>query len=88
MSLIIGESGEGDGARGRETMEGAIDAFGCRECNVHLVVLLIDRIVLGLFPELGVAGDGYGMASENAGEARSGQVTPSTFHESGRPYGL
>jgi hypothetical protein len=98
MSLLIGDSGEGNEARGRETMEDAVDAFGWRECNAHLVVLVIDRIILGLWPELGAGMlGGHGGHAGNhintngngyEGARKSGAVTPSTPPDITRPYGL
>jgi hypothetical protein len=81
-------------------MEDAVDAFGWRECNAHLVVLVIDRIILGLWPELGAGmlgrhgghagninmnGNGYEGATN---ERKSGAVTPITPPDITRPYGL
>ena len=40
----------------RATLEGALDGLEDRVCNLHLVVFLLDRIVLGIWPELGVGG--------------------------------
>jgi hypothetical protein len=51
----------------RKTLEGALDPFGSRECNAHLLVLLLDRIVLSLWPELGVRDEPL----EGAGEEDS-----------------
>ena len=80
-------------------MEGAVDAFGCKECNIHLVVLVIDRIILGLWPELGVGGMGVGDevrvgnegGHEKNGESNgknSGVATPVTPPRPTRPFGL
>ncbi|KXN89819.1 PXA domain protein 1 [Leucoagaricus sp. SymC.cos] len=40
------------GADPTQTLNTAIDPLTCQPCNVHLIVILIDRILVGLFPEL------------------------------------
>ncbi|KAK0208541.1 PXA domain-containing protein [Desarmillaria ectypa] len=40
------------------TLKSAIDPLMSTSCNVHLVMMILDRIVIALFPELG--GDGPG----------------------------
>jgi hypothetical protein len=51
-TLVLGTDGHEQWHR--KTLEGALDPLGSRECNAHLLVLFIDRIVLALWPELGV----------------------------------
>jgi len=34
------------------TINAAIDPLTCQPCNAHLIVILFDRVLLGLFPEL------------------------------------
>jgi len=36
-----------------QTLEDALEPLSNSQCNKHLVVFLLDRILLGLFPELG-----------------------------------
>jgi hypothetical protein len=45
--LLLGSDAAAD-----EAIGAALDAFGERECNARLFVFLLDRVVLGLFPEL------------------------------------
>ncbi|KAK0465361.1 PXA domain-containing protein [Desarmillaria tabescens] len=40
------------------TLKSAIDPLTSTSCNVHLVMMILDRIVIALFPELGGAGSG------------------------------
>lgn len=47
------------GADPKHTLGAALDPLACRPCNVHLIVILLDRILVGLFPEL-VGGTGTG----------------------------
>ena len=48
--------------RGREeVIESVLDGVGDRRCNTHLVLFILDAIVVRLFPELGVGGEGGGM---------------------------
>ncbi|KAF5368435.1 hypothetical protein D9758_002405 [Tetrapyrgos nigripes] len=37
------------------TLEAAIDPLSNKACNVHLVLMILDRVLLGVFPELGVS---------------------------------
>jgi hypothetical protein len=67
-SVILGElqrdGTDGQNALGqRATLESALDPLGRRECNTHLVVFVLDRVVLGIWPELGV----YGAPGSSAG---------------------
>lgn len=45
----------------QRTIDGALDPLSTRACNAHLVVLILDRVLLTLFPEMGVGGppDGW-----------------------------
>jgi hypothetical protein len=52
-TLILGWE---EGGNMMSTLEGALEALEDGVCNLHLVVFLLDRVVLGLFPELGVDG--------------------------------
>jgi len=40
------------GSEPSETLAAALDPLTSRECNVHLVMLLLDCIIGTLFPEL------------------------------------
>ncbi|PBL00812.1 hypothetical protein ARMGADRAFT_956923 [Armillaria gallica] len=40
------------------TLKSAIDPLTSTSCNVHLVMIILDRIIIALFPELGGAGPG------------------------------
>ncbi|KAK0198640.1 PXA domain-containing protein [Armillaria mellea] len=40
------------------TLKSAIDPLTSTSCNVHLVMMILDRIIIALFPELGGAGPG------------------------------
>ncbi|KAF9454917.1 hypothetical protein P691DRAFT_654969 [Macrolepiota fuliginosa MF-IS2] len=52
------------GADPRNTLGAAIDPLTCQPCNIHLVVILLDRILVGLFPELvGSTGTGTTLAT-------------------------
>ena len=67
-SIVLGEEYEG--------WSDALEALGCWECNVHLVVFVLDRVVLELWPELG--GDVVLPGPDGAeGDRRRGQ-TPSS----------
>jgi hypothetical protein len=52
-TLMLGKQ---EGGNMMATLEGALEAVEDGVCNLHLVVFLLDRVVLGLFPELGVDG--------------------------------
>jgi len=41
----------------------AINPLSSSECNVHLLILLFDAILLALFPEMGIAGADAGTGS-------------------------
>ncbi|KAF8587357.1 hypothetical protein K439DRAFT_1549511 [Ramaria rubella] len=49
-SLLLGP----DVASRRKTVANAIDPLTSLECNVHLLILLFDVVLLAVFPELGV----------------------------------
>lgn len=36
----------------RQTWDAAIEPLTSQPCNVHLLVILLDRVLVGLFPEL------------------------------------
>lgn len=64
-------------------MEGMLNGLGDRTCNMHLVMLGLDAIILRVFPELGVGGGERGRSEGGAltpGASRSasemGSVTP------------
>jgi hypothetical protein len=52
--VVLGERG----AAQRRTAESALGPLGCAECNVHLAVLVLDAVVLAMWPELGLGGAG------------------------------
>jgi hypothetical protein len=39
------------------TLAAALEPLSSAPCNVHLIVLILDRILMGLFPELGAGVD-------------------------------
>jgi hypothetical protein len=39
----------------RETVSSAIAPLSSRECNVHLVVFILDAFLLSIFPDLGAS---------------------------------
>lgn len=49
-SVILGP----DSAAQRRTISDILDPLSSPECNVHLLILLFDAILLCIFPELGV----------------------------------
>jgi len=54
----------GPTTRGRkEVIESVLDGLGDQRCNTHLVLFAFDAVVLSVFPELGVGGNGEGMLS-------------------------
>ncbi|KDQ19831.1 hypothetical protein BOTBODRAFT_27254 [Botryobasidium botryosum FD-172 SS1] len=57
----------------QRTIDGALDPLSSRACNAHLVVLLLDRILLTVFPEMGVGGppDGWWEPSQAQGQGQT-----------------
>ena len=49
-SLVLGP----DSATQRRTISDILDPLSSPECNVHLLIMLFDAILLAIFPELGV----------------------------------
>jgi hypothetical protein len=41
------------------TIDAALSPFDDQACNIHLVLVFLDLVLLALFPELGVGGDSH-----------------------------
>lgn len=50
--------GYGEGEKGESVVEGAVECFGDQGVNMHLAVVLLDAVLLAVFPEMGVEGLG------------------------------
>lgn len=53
-SLLLGH----DVASRAKTVSDALAPLSSSECNVHLLIVLFDAVLLTLFPELGIASGG------------------------------
>lgn len=51
MLLFLGSNGGDEGSRA--TIQAALEPLTCVECNVHLTVFIMDKLLLWLWPELG-----------------------------------
>ncbi|KAF8527857.1 PXA domain-containing protein [Hysterangium stoloniferum] len=60
-SLLLGP----DAATRQRTIADIIDPLSSQECNVHLLILLFDAILLTIFPEMGMANGGVTSYTEN-----------------------
>ena len=62
-----GADAEAAAAATARTLDALLDPLASPACNTHLVVMLLDCVLLALFPELGVGGAG------SAGSGQGGQ---------------
>lgn len=63
-----------DPATQQRTVKGILDPLNSSKCNVHLLVLLLDAILITLFPELGLGSDAT--TGEGAESNDSAGLTP------------
>ncbi|TDL28558.1 hypothetical protein BD410DRAFT_834636 [Rickenella mellea] len=76
----------------RQTILSALAPLSSPQCNAHLVLLLLDLIILTLFPELGVsetaaeAGDAFLSDGSLGGRGRQDVVAMSISHSHSRSY--
>jgi hypothetical protein len=59
-ALLLGHDSNSRGT----TVSNAIAPLSSSECNVHLLILLFDAVLLTLFPELGVVNGGMAAYTE------------------------
>ena len=73
----------------RRTIRGILDPLGSKECNVHLLIFLLDAIVVTLFPELALSPSSRREQSDGATDAELDAMIYSPYDKSdpldGRP---
>lgn len=48
----------------QRTVKGMLDPLNSSQCNVHLLVLILDAILINVFPELGLGSEATGDGAE------------------------